>query len=128
MSINQCTNSSPDPSTKFSILDLKSQAVRFPVSKGAESSSPNSSPGPVSEDTAGGRVPKIAKDLGWSASSVWRRSAELQDARLLEVIPRAGRSNYWVPLPGRTKMERLRFELTPLATPRGPFFKRKGKN
>jgi hypothetical protein len=127
MSTNQCNNSSPDTSTKFSILDLKAQAVRLPVSKGSQILLSELLTWSGEKGYCWWSVPKIAKDLGWSASSVWRRSAELQDAQLLEVIPRAGRSNYWVPLPGKTKMERLRFELTPLATPRGPFLKENEK-
>jgi hypothetical protein len=127
MSIGQCNNSSPDPSTRFSILDLKAQAVRLPVSKGSQILLSELLTWSGERGYCWWSVPKIAKDLGWSVSSVWRRSAELQDAHLLEVIPRAGRSNYWVPLPGKTKMERLRFELTPLATPRGPFLKENEK-
>jgi len=127
MSLVQVSNSLSQPSIPFSILDLKAQAVRLPVSKGSQIL--------LSEllTWAGERgycwwsVPKIAKDLGWSVSSVWRRSAELQDAHLLEVIPRAGRSNFWVPLPGKAKMQRLQNELTPLATPRGPFLKENEK-
>jgi|SRR5271157_1219395 len=125
MSVSQSNNSSSNQSISFSILDLKAQAVRLPISKAAQIL--------LSEflTWAGERgycwwgTPAIAKDLGWSVSSVWRRSGELQDAHLLEVIPRAGRSNYWVPLPGKTKMERIRNELTPLATPRGPSEKKK---
>ena len=36
MSIYQTTNSSSSPSIPFSILDLKAQSVRLPVSKGAQ--------------------------------------------------------------------------------------------
>jgi hypothetical protein len=127
MSIRQCNNSSPQPSISFSILDLKAQAVRLPVSKGSQILLSELLTWSGERGYCWWSVPKIAKDLGWSASSVWRRSAELQDAHLLEVIPRAGRSNYWVPLPGKTKMERLRFELTPLADSRGPFLKENEK-
>jgi len=127
MSIRQCNNSSPDPSTRFSILDLKAQAVRLPVSKGSQILLSELLTWSGERGYCWWSVPKIAKDLGWSASSVWRRSAELQDAHLLEVIPRAGRSNYWVPLPGPAKMERLRIELTPLAESRGPFLKENEK-
>ncbi len=127
MSIAQCNNSSPHPSTKFSILDLKAQAVRLPVSKSAAILLSELLTWSGEKGYCWWAVPRIAKDLGWSASSVWRRSAELQAAHLLEVIPRAGRSNYWVPLPGPAKMERLRSELTPLATPRVPFLKENEK-
>ncbi len=127
MSVNQSNNSSPNQSIPFSILDLKAQAVRLPVSKGAQILLSELLTWSGERGYCWWSVPKIAKDLGWSASSVWRRSAELQEAHLLEVIPRAGRSNYWVPLPGPTKMERLRNELTPLATPRGPFLKENEK-
>jgi len=121
------TRTPSDPSTKFSILDLKAQAVRLPVSKGSQILLSELLTWSGEKGYCWWSVPKIAKDLGWSVSSVWRRSAELQEAHLLEVIPRAGRSNYWVPLPGKTKMERLRIELTPLAIPRGPFLKENEK-
>ncbi len=124
---NHSNRDSCTPSIPFAILDLKAQAVRLPVSKGSQILLSELLTWSGERGYCWWSVPKIAKDLGWSASSVWRRSAELQDAHLLEVIPRAGRSNYWVPLPGKTKMERLRFELTPLATPRGPFLKENEK-
>ena len=41
------------------------------------------------------------------------------------MVPRPGRSNYWVPLPGRNKMERLQKELAPFAESRGPLEKKK---
>jgi hypothetical protein len=119
MSLVQISNSTPRGSIPFSILDLKAQAVRLPVSKASQIL--------LSEflTWAGERgycwwsIPKIAADLNWSVSVVWRKSKELKQAGLLEVIPRPGRSNYWVPLPGKTKMERLQKELTPLAKSRG---------
>jgi hypothetical protein len=128
MSFTQVSNSSPDPSIPFSILDLKAQAVRLPISKGAQIL--------LSElltwSGEGGYcwwgTPAIAKDLNWSVSAVWRRATELRQAGLLQVIPRPGRSNYWVPLPGKTKMERLQKELTPLAESRGPLEKKREKS
>jgi hypothetical protein len=123
----QASNSSPSQSIPFSILDLKAQAVRLPVSKGAQILLSELLTWSGERGYCWWSVPKIAKDLNWSASSVWRKSAELQDAHLLEVIPRAGRSNYWVPLPGKLKMGRLRSELTPLATPRVPLLKENEK-
>ncbi len=127
MSLTQVSNSSPGQSIPFSILDLKSQAVRIPVSKGAQILLSELLTWSGERRYCWWSIPKIAKDLGWSVSSVWRRSAELQDAHLLKVIPRAGRSNYWVPLPGRNRMERLKKELAPLATTRVPFLKENEK-
>jgi len=101
--------------------------VRLPVSKGSQILLSELLTWSGEKGYCWWSVPKIAKDLGWSVSSVWRRSAELQAATLLEVIPRAGRSNYWVPLPGRNRMERLRIDLTPLAESRGPFLKENEK-
>ena len=116
-----------DRSIPFSILDLKAQAVRLPISKAAQIL--------LSEllTWAGERgycwwaVPRIAKDLRWSVSVVWRKATELKQAGLLEVIPRPGRSNFWVPLPGPAKMQRVINETTPLATPRVPFLKENEK-
>ena len=122
------TRTPSDQSISFSILDLKSQAVRLPISKAAQILLSELLSWSGERGYCWWSVPKIAKDLNWSTSVVWRKSKELQHAHLLEVIPRAGRSNYWVPLPGKTKMQRLRYELTPLATPRGPFLKENEKS
>lgn len=128
MSSAQVSKSSPDPSIPFSILDLKAQAVRLPVSKGAQILLSELLTWSGEKGYCWWSVPKIAKDLRWSSSAVWRRATELKRAGLLEVIPRPGRSNFWVPLPGKAKMERLRSELTPLATPRGPSYEKKTEN
>ena len=125
MSIGQCNNSSPDPSIPFSILDLKAQSVRLPVSKGAQILLSEILTWSGERGYCWWGKPAIAKDLNWSVSEVWRRATELKRVGLLEVVPRPGRSNYWVPLPGRNKMERLQKELTPIATPRGPLEKKK---
>jgi hypothetical protein len=127
MSTNQVTNSSPPWSISFSILDLKAQAVRLPVSKGAQILLSELLTWSGERGYCWWGTPAIAKDLNWSVSVVWRKATELKQAGLLEVIPRPGRSNYWVPLPGKTKMERLRSELTPLAESRGPFLKKNEK-
>lgn len=127
MSIHQCSNSSPEPSTKFSILDLKAQAVRLPVSKGSQILLSELLTWSGEKGYCWWAVPRIAKDLGWSSSAVWRRATELKESGLLEVISRPGRSNYWIPLPGRNRMERLRIELAPLAESRGPFLKENEK-
>ena len=114
-------------SITFSILDLKAQAVRLPISKGAQILLSELLTWSGEKGYCWWSVPKIAKDLGWSVSAVWRKSTELKESGLLAVIPRPGRSNYWVPLPGPAKMERVQNELTPLADPRGPFLKENEK-
>ena len=119
MSTGQCSNSSSDASTKFSILDLKTQAVRLPVSKAAQILLSELLTWSGERGYCWWSVPKIAKDLNWSASVVWRKGTELKDAGLLAVIPRPGRSNYWIPLPGSGKVQRILNELTPLAESRG---------
>jgi len=125
MSFVQVSKSSRDPSIPFSILDLKAQAVRLPVSKGSQILLSELLTWSGERGYCWWGTPSIAKDLNWSVSAVWRRATELKQAGLLEVIPRPGRSNYWVPLPGKTKMERLRFELAPLAESRGPSYEKK---
>jgi hypothetical protein len=121
------TRTPSDPSTKFSILDLKTQAVRLPVSKGSQILLSELLTWSGERGYCWWGTPAIAKDLNWSVSAVWRRATELKESGLLAVIPRPGRSNYWIPLPGRNRMERLRIELAPLATPRVPFLKENEK-
>ena len=116
-----------NPSTPFSILDLKAQAVRLPISKGAQILLSELLTWSGERGYCWWGKPAIAKDLNWSVSEVWRRATELKRAGLLEVVPRPGRSNYWVPLPGRNRMERVQNELAPLADSRGPFLKEKRK-
>lgn len=128
MSFVQVSNSSLDPSTKFSILDLKAQAVRLPVSKGSQILLSELLTWSGEKGYCWWSVPKIAKDLGWSSSAVWRSSTELKESGLLAVIPRPGRSNYWIPLPGRDRVERLQKELAPLAESRGPSYEKKKEN
>jgi hypothetical protein len=123
MSINQITNSPPSRSIPFSILDLKAQAVRLPISKGAQILLSELLTWSGERGYCWWSNNAIARDLKWSVSSVWRRTAELQEAGLLASIPRPGRSNYWVPLPGLAKLARLKNELTPLADSRRPFLK-----
>ena len=125
--IPQCTCTSIDRSITFSILDLKAQAVRLPISKGSQILLSELLTWSGHRGYCWWSVPKIAKDLGWSSSAVWRKSTELKESGLLTVIPRPGRSNYWVPLPGPAKMERVQNELAPLAEPRGPFLKENEK-
>jgi len=127
MSFAQVSNSSPNQSISFSILDLKAQAVRLPVSKGAQILLSELLTWSGERGYCWWGTPAIAKDLNWSVSAVWRRATELKQAGLLEVIPRPGRSNYWIPLPGRNRMERLQKELAPLAESRGPFLKENEK-
>lgn len=128
MSNTQVTNSSPHWSIPFSILDLKAQAVRLPVSRGAQILLSELLTWSGEKGYCWWSVPRIAADLGWSPSAVWRRSTELKQAGLLAVIPRPGRTNYWIPLPGSAKMERLKRELTPLAESRAPFLKENEKS
>jgi hypothetical protein len=123
----QCTGTPVDPSIPFSILDLKAQAVRLPVSKGAQILLSELLTWSGERGYCWWSNKAIAKDLKWSSSSVWRRTAELQEAGFLASIPRPGRSNYWVPLPGPAKMTRLENELTPLADSRCPFLKENEK-
>ena len=125
MSTAQVTNSSPPWSIPFSILDLKAQAVRLPISKGAQILLSELLTWSGERGYCWWGKPAIAKDLHWSPSAVWRRATELKESGLLAVIPRPGRSNYWVPLPGKNKMERLQKELAPLAESRGPLEKKK---
>ena len=99
MSIGQCSNSLPDASTKFSILDLKAQAVRLPISKGAQILLSELLSWSGERGYCWWSVPRIAADLNWSVSVIWRKATELKQAGLLQVIPRPGRSNYWIPLP-----------------------------
>ncbi len=128
MSFVQVSNSSPQPSISFSILDLKAQAVRLPVSKGSQILLGELLTWSGEKGYCWWSVPKIAKDLGWSSSAVWRSSTELKESGLLAVIPRPGRSNYWIPLPGRDRVERLQKELAPLAESRGPSYEKKREN
>ena len=123
----QCTSTPIDPSIPFSILDLKAQAVRLPVSKGAQILLSELLTWSGERGYCWWSNNAIARDLKWSVSSVWRRTAELQEAGLLASIPRPGRSNYWVPLPGPAKMTRLENELTPFANSRRPFLKENEK-
>jgi hypothetical protein len=127
MSTNQITNSPSSPSIPFSILDLKTQAVRLSVSKGAQILLSELLTWSGERGYCWWSNNAIARDLKWSASSVWRRTAELQEAGFLASIPRPGRSNYWVPLPGPAKLARLTAELTPLANSRCPFLKENEK-
>jgi len=108
-----------DWSIPFSILDLKAQAVRLPVSKGSQILLSELLTWSGERGYCWWAVPRIAKDLNWSVSVVWRKATELKRAGLLEVIPRPGRSNYWVPLPGKAKMQRVINDTTPLAESRG---------
>ena len=128
MSFVQVSNSSPQPSISFSILDLKAQAVRLPVSKGAQILLSELLTWSGEKGYCWWAVPRIAKDLNWSVSVVWRKTTELKQAGLLEVISRPGRSNYWIPLPGRDRVERLQKELAPLAESRGPSYEKKKEN
>jgi len=114
-------------SIPFSILDLKSQAFRLPVSKAAQILLSELLSWSGERGYCWWGVSAIAQDLNWSNATVWRKAKELKKSGLLEVIPRPGRSNYWVPLPGPSKMKRLKNELTPIAVPRGPFLKEKEK-
>lgn len=123
----QCTSTPIDPSIPFSILDLKAQAVRLPVSKGAQILLSELLTWSGERGYCWWSNNAIARDLKWSSSCVWRRTSELQGAGLLASIPRPGRSNYWVPLPGPAKMARLKNELSPLADSRGPFLKENEK-
>jgi hypothetical protein len=125
MSINQIINSPSSSSIPFSILDLKAQAVRLPVSKGAQILLSELLTWSGERGYCWWSKEAIAKDLNWSSSCVWRRTSELQEAGLLASIPRPGRSNYWVPLPGPAKMARLKNELTPVAGSRYPLEKKK---
>ncbi|AFM28233.1 helix-turn-helix domain-containing protein [Desulfomonile tiedjei] len=122
--ISQCISSPIDSSIPFSILDLKAQAVRLPVSKGAQILLSELLTWSGERGYCWWSKEAIAKDLKWSSSSVWRRTAELQEAGFLASIPRPGRSNYWVPLPGPAKMARLENELTPVADSRYPLEKK----
>ncbi len=128
MSFVQVSKSSRDPSIPFSILDLKAQAVRLSVSKGSQILLSELLTWSGEKGYCWWSNPAIARDLGWSTSVVWRRATELKQAGLLEVIPRPGRSNYWIPLPGRNRMERLQRELAPLAESRGPSYEKKREN
>ncbi len=124
----QCISTPSDQSTLFSIMDLTNQSLRLPrISKGAQILLCELLKWSGERRYCWWSIPAIAKDLNWSASVVWRKSKELQKAGLLEVIPRPGRSNFWVPLPGRNRMERLQSEVAPLATPRVPFLKENEK-
>jgi hypothetical protein len=123
----KCTSTPIDQSIPFSILDLKAQAVRLPVSKGAQILLSELLTWSGERGYCWWSNNAIARDLKWSSSCVWRRTAELQEAGLLASIPRPGRSNYWVPLPGPAKMARLKNELAPLADSRRPFLKENEK-
>lgn len=123
--ISQCISTPIDSSIPFSILDLKAQAVRLPVSKGAQILLSELLTWSGERGYCWWSVSAIAKDLKWSTTVVWRKSVELQKSGLLVTIPRPGRSNYWVPLPGPAKMARLKNELTPLADSRPPLEKKK---
>jgi len=125
MSFVQVSNSSPQPSISFSILDLKAQAVRLPVSKGSQILLSELLTWSGERRYCWWGVPAIARDLQCSPSAVWRRATELKESGLLAVIPRPGRSNYWIPLPGRNRVERLQNELAPLAESRGPSYEKK---
>ena len=128
MSSVQVSNSSPNQSIPFSILDLKAQAVRLPISKAAQILLSELLTWSGERGYCWWSIPKIAADLNWSVSAVWRKATELKQSGLLAVIPRPGRSNYWVPLPGPAKMERLKKELTPLAESRAPSYEKKTEN
>jgi hypothetical protein len=121
------TPTSGNQSIPFSILDLKSQAFRLSVSKAAQILLSELLSWSGERGYCWWGVSTIAQDLNWSNATVWRKATELKKSGLLEVIPRPGRSNYWVPLPGPSKMKRLKNELTPLAIPRGPMEKKKEK-
>ena len=122
------TRTSDDPSIPFSIMDLTNQSLRLPgISKGAQILLCELLKWSGEKGYCWWSVPKIAKDLNWSVSVVWRKSKDLQKAGLLEVIPRPGRSNYWVPLPGPAKMQRVINETTPLAESRVPLLKENRK-
>ena len=125
--ISNNTPTSGNQSIPFSILDLKSQAVRLPVSKAAQILLSELLSWSGERGYCWWGVSTIAKDLNWSNATVWRKATELKKSGLLEVIPRPGRSNYWVPLPGPSKMKRLKNELTPIAIPRAPFLKENEK-
>lgn len=128
MSFVEISKPSHHPSISFSILDLKAQAVRLSVSKGSQILLSELLTWSGERRYCWWSIPKIAKDLGWSSSAVWRSSTELKESGLLAVIPRPGRSNYWIPLPGRDRVERLQKELAPLAESRPPFLKEKEKS
>jgi hypothetical protein len=125
--ISNNTPTSDNQSIPFSILDLKSQAFRLPVSKAAQILLSELLSWSGERGFCWWGVSTIARDLNWSNATVWRKAKELKKSGLLEVIPRPGRSNYWVPLPGPSKMKRLQNELTPIAIPRGPMEKKKEK-
>jgi hypothetical protein len=128
--MSRISNNTPtlgNQSIPFSILDLKSQAFRLPVSKAAQILLSELLSWSGEKGYCWWGVSTIAQDLNWSNATVWRKATELKKSGLLEVIPRPGRSNYWVPLPGPSKMKRLKNELTPLAIPRGPLEKKKEK-
>jgi hypothetical protein len=127
MSTTQITKSPRLSSIPFSILDLKAQAVRLPISKGAQILLSELLTWSGERGYCWWGKPAIANDLNWSTSEVWRRATELKLAGLLEVIPRPGRSNYWIPLPGRNRMERFQNERAPIAIPRRPFLKENEK-
>ncbi len=123
----QCNSTPVDPSIPFSILDLKAQAVRLPVSKGAQILLSELLTWSGERGYCWWSNNAIARDLKWSVSSVWRRTPSFRKRVFLASIPRPGRSNYWVPLPGPAKMARLADELTPLANSRCPFLKENEK-
>jgi len=125
--ISNNTPTSGNQSIPFSILDLKSQSFRLPVSKAAQILLSELLSWSGERGFCWWGVSTIARDLNWSNATVWRKATELKKSGLLEVIPRPGRSNYWVPLPGPSKMKRLENELTPLANPRGLLEKKKEK-
>ena len=125
--ISNNTPISGNQSIPFSILDLKSQAFRLPVSKAAQILLSELLSWSGERGFCWWGVSTIAQDLNWSNATVWRKAKELKKSGLLEVIPRPGRSNYWVPLPGPLKMQRLQNELTPLAIPRVLLEKKKEK-
>ena len=118
MSFPQANTASSCPSIPFPILDLKAQAVRLPLSKGAQILLSELLTWSGEKGYCWWSIPKIAKDLNWSVSAVWRKATELKRSGLLQVIPRPGRSNYWVPLPGPVKLQRIRNEVAPLAESR----------
>jgi len=125
--ISNNTPISGNQSIPFSILDLKSQAFRLPVSKAAQILLSELLSWSGERGFCWWGVSTIAQDLNWSNATVWRKAKELKKSGLLEVIPRPGRSNYWVPLPGPLKMKRLKNELTPIAIPRVLLEKKKEK-
>jgi hypothetical protein len=118
MSSLQVSTASDCTSNPFSILDLKAQAVRLPVSKGSQILLSELLTWSGEKGYCWWSIPKIAQDLNWSVSAVWRKAKELKQQGFLEVIPRPGRSNYWIPLPGAEKIQRIRNELAPLAESR----------